>query len=117
LTTYDLSDVQKLCNRVVLIDHDKLLYDGKLDLLQERFGGKRHLIVDFADLYDPIEVEDAQIVERQCSRVIFQFQSQEITTSELIHQISSSYRIRDLEVREPDIETTIRRIYEDHLPE
>ena len=47
LTTHDLSDVEKLCKRVMIIDHGKLLYDGKLDLLRERFGEKRQLIVDF----------------------------------------------------------------------
>lgn len=90
---------------------------GKLDLLRERFGGKRQLIVDFGELYDPILVESAQVVEREGSRVTFQFQSQDISASELINQISSLYRIRDLEVREPDIETTIRRIYEERLLE
>jgi ABC-2 type transport system ATP-binding protein len=34
LTTHDLSDVEKLCERVLIIDHGKLLYDGKLELLR-----------------------------------------------------------------------------------
>jgi ABC-2 type transport system ATP-binding protein len=117
LTTHDLSDVEKLCKRVMIIDHGKLLYDGKLDLLRERFGGKRQLIVDFDEVYEPLIVEGAQIIEQDSSRVTFQFRSQDITASELINQISSLYRIRDLEVREPDIETTIRRIYEERLLE
>jgi ABC-2 type transport system ATP-binding protein len=49
LTTHDLSDVEKLCERVMIIDHGKLLYDGKLEALKTRFGGNRELIVDFAE--------------------------------------------------------------------
>ncbi|MCA9998151.1 MAG: ATP-binding cassette domain-containing protein, partial [Anaerolineales bacterium] len=41
LTTHDLSDVQKLCDRILIIDRGKLLYDGSLDALQTRFGGQR----------------------------------------------------------------------------
>lgn len=117
LTTHDLSDVEKLCKRVMIIDHGSLLYDGKLELLKERFGGKRQLIVDFYEIYDQISIEGAHTAKREGSRVTFLFTSQDITASELINQISSRFRIRDLEVREPDIETTIRRIYEERLLE
>lgn len=117
LTTHDLSDVEKLCKRVMIIDHGKLLYDGKLHLLQENFGGKRQLIVDFMENYESVSVEGGTIAERDGTRMTIHFSSQEITASELINQLSARYRIRDLEVREPDIETTIRRIYEDRLLE
>jgi ABC-2 type transport system ATP-binding protein len=60
LTTHDLSDVEKLCARVMIIDHGKLLFDGTLDTLRERFGGKRELIVDFAQEYTSVEVEGAR---------------------------------------------------------
>ena len=102
---------------VMIIDHGKLLYDGKLHLLQEEFGGKRQLIVDFMEEYDSVTVEGGEIAEHDCTRITINFSGQEITASELINQLSARYRIRDLEVREPDIETTIRRIYEDRLLE
>lgn len=117
LTTHDLSDVEKLCKRVMIIDHGKLLYNGKLDLLREKFGEKRQLIVDFVEDYGTISVDGAEVVQQQGNRTTFQFTSQEISASRLINQLSAHYGIRDLEVREPDIETTIRRIYEGHLLE
>jgi ABC-2 type transport system ATP-binding protein len=115
LTTHDLSDGEKLCKRMMIIDHGKLLYDGKLDLLRERFGEKRQLIVDFSEKYELTSIEGAVIADREGSRITFHFASQDITASELINKLSARYRIRDLEVREPDIETTIQRIYEGRL--
>ena len=56
LTTHDLSDVEKLCKRVMIIDHGKLLYDGKLNSLRKRFGEKRQLIVDFVEEYEIISI-------------------------------------------------------------
>jgi ABC-2 type transport system ATP-binding protein len=117
LTTHDLSDVEKLCKRVMIIDHGKLLYDGKLHLLQEDFGGKRQLIVDFTEEYESVTVEGGVIADHDGTRITIHFSGQEVSASELINQLSARYRIRDLEVREPDIETTIRRIYEDRLLE
>ena len=101
----------------MIIDHGKLFYDGKLVLLRERFGEKRQLVVDFVENYEIISVEGAEIEKRQGNRVTFLFTNQEISASELINQLSAQYRIRELEVREPDIETTIRKIYEGRLLE
>jgi ABC-2 type transport system ATP-binding protein len=117
LTTHDLSDVEKLCKRVMILDHGQLLYDGKLDLLRERFGGKRQLIVDFFEDYDLVSLDGAEIIAKEGARATFHFSGVEISASELINQLSTRYRIRDLEVREPDIESTIRRIYEERLLE
>ena len=115
LTTHDLSDVEKLCERVLIIDHGQLLYDGALTTLKNRFGGQRQLMVDFAETYTQIEIEGAEIIAQEGSRVTYQFPRTALTASELIGRLTARYRIRDLEVREPEIETTIRRIYEERL--
>jgi ABC-2 type transport system ATP-binding protein len=117
LTTHDLSDVEKLCQRLMIIDRGRLLYDGSLSTLRERFGGKRQLVVDFAEEYPDAGVEGAEVVDRQANRVTFQFERSQVTASELIGRLSTRYRINDLQVREPDIEATIRRIYEERLLE
>ena len=117
LTTHDLSDVEKLCERVMIIDHGKLLFDGTLEALRERFNGRRELAVDFAEAYESIEVDGAQVVARDGKRATYQFERKTITASELIGRLSARYQIHDLEVREPEIEATVRRIYEERLLE
>ena len=49
LTTHDMSDVEQLCSRVLIIDHGTLLYDGTLDGIRDRLGTERTLVVDLAD--------------------------------------------------------------------
>jgi ABC-2 type transport system ATP-binding protein len=115
LTTHDMSDVEKLCERVMIIDHGKLLFDGALADLRSRFGGKRRLLVDFAEFYPEIQLDGVKVIAKEGQRVIFEFERGVFTASELINRLSEKYRIQDLEVREPDIETTIRRIYEEKL--
>jgi ABC-2 type transport system ATP-binding protein len=117
LTTHDLSDVEKLCDRVMIIDHGKLLFDGLLEKLRDQFGGKRKLVVDFAQAYPDFSVNEAEIESIEGNRVTYLFQRASITASDLIGKISAQYHIRDLQVQEPDIETTIRRIYEEKLLE
>ena len=67
--------------------HGKLPYDGKLDLLRERFGEKHQSIVDFAEEYELFSMEGAVIADREGSRIIFHFFGQGITVSELIKKL------------------------------
>lgn len=117
LTTHDLQDVEKLCDRVMIIDHGRLLFDGALNELLTRFGGKRELVVDLAEPYAALQVEGAELTEFDGQRATFQFDRNLVTASELIGRISAAYRIQDLSVREPEIESTIRRIYQERLLE
>jgi len=117
LTTHDLSDVKKLCERVLIIDHGRLLFDGNLNTLKNRFGGNREMVVENADTYEHPNIEDATIIKREDNRVTYQFPRDTLTASEMIRRLSALHRIRDLEVREPEIEATIRRIYEEQLLE
>jgi len=115
LTTHDISDIAKLCERVMIIDHGKILFDGKLDDLLTEFGGKRLLSVDFAENYANPSLQDAVLVQRDGNKVIYSFERKKVSASALIHRLSEQYRISDLEVRDQPIEDTIREIYEDQL--
>ena len=117
LTTHDLSDVEKLCERVMIIDHGKVLFDGQLGTLRERFGGKRKLLVEFAEEYAQYEIDGAEITRQDGRKITYSFERGSVSASELIRRLSTIYRIHDLGVREPDIESTIRRIYEERLLE
>ncbi len=115
LTTHDLSDVEKLCERVMIIDHGALIFDGRLQSLRDRFGGDRRLVVDFEDEHVDVAVEGAVVAERDGRRAIYSFARESVSAAELIGRVAARYRIRDLEVREPEIEATVRRIYEERL--
>ncbi len=117
LTTHDLSDVEKLCHRVMMIDHGQLLFDGQLDELRRRFGGERELVVDFAEDYPDVTVDGARVAAREGLRVTYRFTRGEVAASTLIGRLSAQYRLLDLSVREPEIEDTVRRIYEEQLLE
>lgn len=115
LTTHDMADIERLCQRVLIIDHGRLLYDGALQSLHEQYGGKRQLIADFAEPYTAVPLAGATLHHYQDGRALYEFDRHQISASDLIGRLSQSYRLRDIAVREPNIEATIRRIYEEKL--
>ncbi|HEX3805498.1 MAG TPA: ATP-binding cassette domain-containing protein, partial [Gaiellaceae bacterium] len=57
LTTHDLGDIERLCSRLLVIDHGSLIWDGGIPELKERYGAERLLIVDLEEPAPPLEVE------------------------------------------------------------
>ena len=99
----------------MIIDQGRLLFDGTLNFLSQKFSSKRRLVVDFAEVYSEIHIEGAEVVAMEGQQITFQFERGLVTASDLIGRISQRYRIMDLQVLEPKIEDTIRRIYEERL--
>ncbi len=112
LTTHDLNDVEKLCERVIMIDHGRLVFDGALSELRERFGGGRVLVVDLAETPAHIALPDAQVIRREANRVWLRVQRGNGHMADLVRELFRRYRVRDLSVQEPAIEDVVRRIYE-----
>jgi ABC-2 type transport system ATP-binding protein len=118
LTTHDMTDIAQLCQRMLLIDHGRLLYDGAVAAIRDRFGVERTLVVDLAEdetLDGPLSVERAVQVRADGPRRWLRFRREETTAAELIAAVSARYRIRDLTIEEPEIEGIVRRLYEEGL--
>lgn len=115
LTTHDLADVQKLCPRVLIIDHGRLLYDGELSVLQTRFGGHWQLTADFAEPYPDVRIAGAELLAYGDNRAVYAFDRQQLSASDLIGLLSARFSLQDISVQAPDAEATIRRIYEEKL--
>jgi ABC-2 type transport system ATP-binding protein len=119
LTTHDMTDIEKLCNRMMIIDGGRILYDGSIEDLKKRFGGERTLIVELDEGQMPpsLHLPFARITRQDGGRLWVSFDKDRITASELMLQIAQQHTIRDVTVEEPEIESIVRHIYEQGLNE
>jgi ABC-2 type transport system ATP-binding protein len=108
LTTHDLGDIERLCSRLLVIDHGSLIWDGGIPELKERYGGERTLVVDLEEPAPPLEVEGAVVERVDGPRQWLRFRG---SASELTARVAGAARLVDLQVAEPDIEEIVRRIY------
>ncbi|MFD8983099.1 ATP-binding cassette domain-containing protein [Streptomyces sp. NPDC059564] len=110
LTTHDLQDIEQLCERVMVIDHGRLMYDGELGGLHAMGQGERTLVVDLERELAPVEVAGARVVRVEGPRQWLAFPAGE-SAAPLVAEVASRYPLLDLSVREPDIEDVIARMY------
>ncbi|MBV9233358.1 MAG: ATP-binding cassette domain-containing protein [Candidatus Eremiobacteraeota bacterium] len=111
LTTHDLADVERLCRRIVLIDRGTLIYDGDVDRIKNEYGKFRTLIVRFSEPVAGPALEGAELVASEDSTARFRFNRNLQRADLLVRQASERYRVEDVSLEEPDLESIIRRIY------
>ena len=111
LTTHDLGDIERLCKRLIVIDHGRVLYDGDLETLKARYGPERTLVVDLEEPAPPLEVDGARVVRIEGARQWLAFRREDVSAAQLTAAVAERARLVDLAVEEPDIEDVIRRIY------
>lgn len=114
LTTHDMQDIEALAKRVILIGHGTILQDGPVDTIRDASRAERRLTIDFESPVDFEGVENALVLGSRPGQIELQFNPKEISTHDLIAQISSKYPVRDLVVSEPPIEEIIARLYDEH---
>jgi ABC-2 type transport system ATP-binding protein len=111
LTTHDLSDVERLCERLLIIDHGRLIEDGTVAGITARYGTERTLVVDLVEPRPPLAVHGATVVRVDGPRQWLRFGREDVTAADLLARVSAQADVRDLSVEEPDIEAIVRRIY------
>ncbi|MEU6385603.1 ATP-binding cassette domain-containing protein [Streptomyces bauhiniae] len=110
LTTHDLTDIEQLCSRVMVIDHGRLVYDGSLTGLHAAGEGERTLVVDLERELPPVEVPSARVVRVEGPRQWLAFPAGQ-SAAPLVAHLAAAYPLVDLSVREPDIEAVIAKMY------
>jgi ABC-2 type transport system ATP-binding protein len=115
LTTHDMADIERLCSRMLIIDHGRVIYDGSVAAIRERFGGERTVVVDLEEEAPPLAVPGVTVTRVEGPRQWLRFSRAKTTAAQVISAVAASARLLDLTVEDPEIEDIVRRIYEGGL--
>jgi ABC-2 type transport system ATP-binding protein len=112
LTTHDLADIERLCKRLVVIDHGRVVHDGTIEALHARYGSRRRLVVDLEEPLPPgFALDGASVtsVEADGHRVSFSLDA--VPAGAAVAALVAVAAVRDLSLVEPDIEDVVARLY------
>ena len=112
LTTHDLGDIERLCSRLVVIDHGRVIWDGAIEELKRRYGRERTLVVDLEEPAPPLAVPGALVTRVEGPRQWLSFRGDEVSAAELTAAVAARASLVDLAIEETEIEEIVRRIYE-----
>jgi len=120
LTSHDLGDIEDVCRRLIIIDTGRIIYDGSISGLLDKYVKERTIRiiagarVDRAGAADglPAGVEIAQAGERELTVVFDRFR---FTAKDVLEIVMRTVEVRDFQLEEPDIERVVKSVYEGRL--
>jgi ABC-type uncharacterized transport system, ATPase component len=115
LTTHDIGDIEDLCERVVVLDEGRKIYDGQLDALVDRFTSRR-LVLELEGGFD-LEMDGVLEIEDTEEGYEVVFDREEVSAADLMREVLERYDVSDFQIREPDIESVVKKIYNEGLHE
>ena len=124
LTTHDMSDIEQLCSRIIIIDKGELLYDGGIDMIRQTYGYERRLIFDLR--YDDgkavrdkldLLMEDMEYITEESltynlekNKLEIVFDRNQINISSITNLILQNFDVLDFSLKDMDIEEIVKKI-------
>ncbi len=115
LTTHNLSDVERFCRRIVIVDKGEVILDDTPEAILHTLGQRRTLVVEFEQAAPNFNVPAGlgRIVRREATAVWIEFDRNEISGFDLISALDKHSGIRDVSIKDATIETIVTKIYEE----
>lgn len=133
LTTHDLGDIEELCQRVIIIDAGKLIYDGPISTIKQRFGKYRTITFETAgpaceqaarlvlpvgaDLISDGHERPADGSDPEDRKLVLRFDRTITSASKVAAELMSQVDVVDFALAEPDLASIIKQIYNGALRE
>lgn len=123
LTTHDLDDIEEICKRIIIIDKGKKVYDGQLEDIKEQYGNMKTLEIIVTEMINidklksrlsekfPIEEKDIEI-DFEENKILVSFDRKKISISNLIDSLITNCNVVDMSIKDENIESIIKQIYE-----
>lgn len=110
LTSHYMEDVKELCERVIIIDHGKILYDGKLEDIVKEYAKNKFLSVVFEEKVEREKLAKlGEIKEYDPPKVVISVPREK--SNHVAAKLLEHFPVDDLNIEEPDIEDIIRDVF------
>ncbi|MFI1721239.1 ATP-binding cassette domain-containing protein [Streptomyces sp. NPDC020489] len=113
LTTHDMTEVERLAERVVLVNHGRLVLDGTLDEIRRKFGSTWQIRTTLADPHtDLVPLRGIALQQRSGSRLVFGPDGPDApTVHQALKAVIEAYEVTDIALDDADLEDVMRAAY------
>ncbi|MGI8549259.1 MAG: ATP-binding cassette domain-containing protein, partial [Dehalococcoidia bacterium] len=114
ITSHDMSELEQLAGRIVMIHRGNIAFDGDFGQLRRTFADRRHLFLE-TEAVEPPTLAGADLVQTLGLRHEYLFDASKVNISLLLQQAAEQTRVMDVETHRAPIDDVIADIYETWL--
>src|SRR5437763_2498874 len=109
LTSHYMQDIEELCERVIVVDHGKIFFDGPLDAIIDRFSSAKLITLTFAEGAACDFTRFGEVVEQTPMSVQLKVPRAQVT--EVARNLLDNCKVTDINVQELPVEEVIRQLF------
>jgi ABC-2 type transport system ATP-binding protein len=109
LTSHYMQDIEELCERVIVIDHGKIFFDGPLDAIIDRFSSAKIISLSFEEGAACDFTRFGEVVEQKPMSVQLKVPRAQVT--DVARNLLDNCRVTDINVQELPVEEVIRQLF------
>lgn len=114
LTTHDMSDIEALTNKIILIGRGQILYNGSFTAIKQKYGNIKTIDVQFKQEEKKIDLPGYEIVSHEKNTaVIRNLPETEFNTKDFVAELSK-YEIVDFSIRPISVDEVLAKLYADY---
>lgn len=110
LTSHYMTDVEELCERIIIIDHGQILYDGSLDLVIKKFAKNKLITAIFKKPVDEKKLSNLGTI-KDYSPLKVKLEVAVAKSNQVSSALLKDFPVQDLTIEDPEIEDIIRYIF------
>lgn len=114
LTTHDMADIEAICDRIILINKGKKLFDGTINEFRDQFGSKTTLEILFTEAKAELEDDRFTLIKTEGKKKTYMFDRKEMSKAEAVTYITRSWNIEDINIVETNVEEIVKMIYDNN---
>jgi len=114
LTSHDMTDIEALTNRVIMIGHGKKLYDGTFSDIKKKFEKTKQVEIIYKSLNNPPTIKNVKILNKTKNKVLLDVDMSSNTVSSVIREFSKVCEIEDVNIIPSDIDNIIVNLYKEY---
>jgi ABC-2 type transport system ATP-binding protein len=111
VTSHDMSDLEQLAGRIVMIHQGRIAFDGDFDRLRREIADRRRLLLETEDGAAPV-LEGAQHLNSDSGRHEYVFDATKVRIADLLDQAAAQTRVLDVETHRAPIDDVIADLYQ-----
>ena len=112
LTTHDMSDIEALAKRIIMIGNGEVIYDGTLKNLKQKYDHHKHISVTTGTKLNKIRKKGIITQEKTSEGYNFTIDSKQIEVSNFLNYLSTKVDIKDLEIDNESLDNIIINLYQ-----
>ncbi|MBT4174707.1 ATP-binding cassette domain-containing protein [archaeon] len=113
VTTHDMQDIEKLCKRIVIINHGVIVYDGLLEKLKSTILNNKIIDVKFETKVKGFRLKGCKLLEKGDYNFVIEADTKVTKIKKVIDYLLLNYEVADINITDPPIEEIIQRIYKE----